>query len=84
MWFYHHSLCAPGIDELHGRRFGFTVPKDDSSWLRIASSSDRIISPVFNVGRLPESATFIKILRDHGISAHIDMPALSVPELIKK
>lgn len=84
MWFYHHALCSPGIEELHSRRIGFTLAKDDDSWISIASSIHGIICPVFNVGALPESLTFVKILRDHGISARIGMPALSVPELIKK
>lgn len=84
MWFYHHALCAPKIEGISGRRFGFTVHRSEVPWLSIVSSKERVISPVFNVGELPESEVFVKILRDHGILAHTDMPALSVPELIKK
>jgi hypothetical protein len=84
MWFYHHMLCAPRIEGTGGRRFGFTLNRSEVPWLSIVSSKKKVLSPVFNVGELPESEVFVKILRDHGILARVGMPALSVAELIKK
>lgn len=84
MWFYHHALCVPKMEERNQRSFGFTLIQTKDRWHPIVSSKEKRLEPVFNIGALPESATFVKILSDHGILAHMGMSALSVPELIKK
>jgi hypothetical protein len=84
VWFYHHALCVPSMAERNKRSFGFSIMQRKDAWHRIVSSKKALIAPVFNIGALPESKTFVKILNDHGILAHAEMPALSTVELIKK
>lgn len=84
VWFYHHALCVPRMEERNRRSFGFTTIQRKDQWHPIASSKEKRIVPVFNIGALPETETFVKILKDHGILAHMAMPPLSIPELIKK
>ena len=84
MWLYHHALCVPRMEERSPRGFGFTIIQRRDQWHPIVSSKEKRLEPVFNIGALPESTTFVKILNDHGILAHMGMPELSVPKLIKK
>lgn len=83
-WFYHHAICLPGAHREATLRFRFTYALEPEQWRPIAESNTKILKPIFNVGLLPESSLFVKILNDHGIAASVDMPSMSGVELIKK
>lgn len=77
-WFYHHAICLS-----HSLGIGMPYGFHDSS-IDDVYSGKLTIAPVFNIGSLPESVKFAKILRKFGIKARKDMPVLSRVELYER
>ena len=65
-WYYHHSICLPSISSGSGQViYGFHGHHSASKPLPAR------LYPIFNVGDLPESQLFVKILNKHGICASL-------------
>jgi hypothetical protein len=71
-WYYHHAIC---LSYRTTQLFGYT--SNESS-----IAKEKRIFPVYNLGNLPESEAFVKILQKHNIKASIYDHTMKIPELV--